>query len=120
MCASPKIIETKITNTNEQTDGLLEKILTRDNLNLVYKQVKKNKGVGGIDGMRIQRRKERLLQIAGGWVNYFKLVDMRNILKSLDEWMRSQIRMLTWKRWKKVKTRFTNLKRWGLDEDRVL
>jgi hypothetical protein len=27
--------------------------------------------------------------------------------------------MLTWKRWKKVKTRFINLKKLGLDEERA-
>ena len=53
VCASLKIIETEITNTKEQTDGLLEKILTRDNLNLAYKQVKKNRGAGGMDGMQV-------------------------------------------------------------------
>ena len=69
--------------------------------------------------MGIQRRKERLQQIVRGWVNYFKLADMKNILKPLDEWMRSRIRMLTWKRWKKIKTRFTNLKKLGLEEERA-
>ncbi|WP_370651001.1 hypothetical protein [Acetobacterium sp.] len=53
MCESPKITETEITNTSKQTDGLLEEILNRDNLNLAYKQVKKNKGAGGIDGMQV-------------------------------------------------------------------
>lgn len=53
VCAPLKIIETEITNTSKQTDGLLEKILTRDNLNLAYKQVKRNKGAGGIDGMQV-------------------------------------------------------------------
>lgn len=53
VCKSPKIIETEITNTSKQTGGLLEKILTRDNLNLAYKQVKRNRGAGGIDGMQV-------------------------------------------------------------------
>ncbi|OFV69156.1 reverse transcriptase (RNA-dependent DNA polymerase) [Acetobacterium wieringae] len=74
---------------------------------------------GRSNGMGIQRRKERLLQIVRGWVNYFKLADMKNILKPLDEWMRSRIRMVVWKRWKKVKTRFINLKKLGLDEERA-
>jgi len=52
-CESPKIAETDSTNTNKQTEGLLEQILNRDNLNLAYKQVKKNKGAGGIDGMQV-------------------------------------------------------------------
>jgi group II intron reverse transcriptase/maturase len=74
---------------------------------------------GRSNGMGIQRRKERMLQIVRGWVNYFKLADMKNILKPLDKWMRSRIRMVIWKRWKKVKTRFTNLKKLGLDEKRA-
>jgi len=45
--------ETDITNTNQQTEGLLELILTRENLIRAYKQVKRNKGAGGIDGMQV-------------------------------------------------------------------
>jgi len=53
VCASPKMTETDNTNTNKQTEGLLEQILSRDNLNRAYKQVNKNKGAGGIDGMQV-------------------------------------------------------------------
>lgn len=52
-CGSPKMTETDSTNTNQQREGLLEQILSRDNLNRAYKQVKKNKGAGGIDGMQV-------------------------------------------------------------------
>src|SRR5690554_7148947 len=45
--------ETDITNTNQQTEGLLELILTRENLIQAYKQVMRNKGAGGIDGMQV-------------------------------------------------------------------
>ena len=50
-CGSPKMAKTDSTNTNERREGLLEQILNRENLNRAYKQVKKNKGTGGIDGM---------------------------------------------------------------------
>jgi hypothetical protein len=40
-CGPPKMTETDITDTNQQTEGLLELILTRDNLNRGYKQVKR-------------------------------------------------------------------------------
>src|SRR5659263_537771 len=52
-CVSPKITESNITDRNEQTEGLLERILTGENLNLAYRQVKRNKGAGGIDGMQV-------------------------------------------------------------------
>ncbi len=53
VCESPKMAETDNTNTNKQREGLLEQILSRDNLNRAYKQVKRNKGAGGIDGMQV-------------------------------------------------------------------
>src|SRR5664280_3135999 len=56
VCTSPKITENNITDTNEQTEGLLEQILAGENLNLAYKQVKRNKGAGGIDGMQVDER----------------------------------------------------------------
>ena len=51
VCVPPKITETDNTNTSNQTEELLEEILKTDNLNRAYKQVKRNKGAGGIDGM---------------------------------------------------------------------
>jgi transposase len=45
-----------------------------------------------------------------------KLADAKNLTRDLDEWIRSRIRMVTWKRWKRVRTRFKNLKRLGNKE----
>jgi RNA-directed DNA polymerase len=68
-CAPSRMTETDITNTNMQTEGLLELILSRGNLNRAYKQVKRNKGAGGIDGMQVdellpylRENREELLQ----------------------------------------------------------
>lgn len=68
-CASPRMTETDITSANEQTERLLEKILDPENLNKAYKQVVRNKGAGGVDGMTAEQllpylkaHKEELLQ----------------------------------------------------------
>jgi len=53
VCASCGISENNVTNTDLSTDGLLEKILDRNNLNVAYKKVKSNKGASGIDGMEV-------------------------------------------------------------------
>lgn len=74
---------------------------------------------GRSSGMGIEARKTRLNQIIRGWVNYFKLADMKNLMLKLDEWLRSRIRMVTWKRWRKIKTRFLNLRTLGVDEERA-
>ncbi len=67
----------------------------------------KIRGVTGrSNGMGIEARKIRLNQVVRGWMNYFKLADAKNLIQSLDEWIRSRIRMVTWKRWKSIRTRF--------------
>ncbi len=45
--------ENRPTNTNQLGNGLLEQILSPDNLSTAYHQVKRNKGVGGMDGMQV-------------------------------------------------------------------
>jgi hypothetical protein len=53
VCVSPRMAETDTTNTSKQEGGLLEKILSLKNMNRAYKQVKRNKGAGGVDGMTV-------------------------------------------------------------------
>jgi RNA-directed DNA polymerase len=74
---------------------------------------------GRSNGMSIQTRKTKLNQLIRGWVNYFKLVNMKTLLNTLDGWLRRRIRMVIWKRWKRVKTRFDNLKKAGISEWRA-
>lgn len=45
-----------------------------------------------------------------GWVNYFKLADMKELLRKVDEWSRRRIRAVYWKQWKKIKTRYRMLR----------
>lgn len=74
---------------------------------------------GRSNGMGIDERRARLNQLIRGWVNYFKLADMKNLMQQLDEWARRRIRMVTWKRWKKVRARFENLKRLGVSAEQA-
>lgn len=64
-------------------------------------------------------RAERIKRYIIGWVNYFKIADMKKLMITIDEWLRRRIRMIYWKQWKKVKTRFRELKRLGIDEDKA-
>jgi RNA-directed DNA polymerase len=49
-----RITENNNTNADRKEDGLLEEILSASNLNRAYKQVKKNKGTHGVDGMEVE------------------------------------------------------------------
>lgn len=64
-------------------------------------------------GISYERLKLELKQYVRGWVNYFKLADMKALLKRTDEWLRRRLRMFIWKRWKKIKTRYKRLRRLG-------
>jgi retron-type reverse transcriptase len=55
-----------------------------------------------------------LSNIIIGWVNYFKIADIKTLLSGTDEWMRRRIRMIYWKQWKRVRTKFKMLKSLGI------
>lgn len=67
------------------------------------------------NGMSNTKREEKYQQFVRGWVNYFKLADMKKILRETDEWARRRIRAVYWKQWKKVKTKYRMLKALGLE-----
>lgn len=54
-----------------------------------------------------------LTRFVRGWVQYFKLADMNQLLVEVDQWMRRRIRMLFWKQWKRVRTRYSRLRSLG-------
>lgn len=88
------------------------------------KSVKKLKAklkavTGRNNAMGVKKRIARLRQIITGWVNYFGIADMGRTVKELDEWLRRRIRMCYWKRWKKIKTRYDNLVKLGIDEQKA-
>ena len=68
------------------------------------------------NGWGNERRKEALSQYIKGWVQYFKLADMRNLLVNTDEWYRRRLRMVIWKQWNRIKTRIANLIKLGINK----
>ena len=67
------------------------------------------------NGMSNARREEKYQQYVRGWVNYFKLADMKKLLGETDEWARRRVRAVYWKQWKKVRTKYRMLKALGLE-----
>jgi len=66
------------------------------------------------NGWGNERRKEALKLYITGWVNYFKLADMKYVLERVDMWYRRRLRMVIWKQWKRVRTRLRNLIKLGV------
>lgn len=71
---------------------------------------------GRSNGLSVEERKKRLNDTVRGWVNYYKLADMKSLVTRLDQWTRRRMRMVTWKRWKRVRTRFYWLKKLGINK----
>lgn len=66
------------------------------------------------NGIGNENRIKKLRSYIMGWINYFKIADIKSLLSEIDEWMRRRIRMIYWKQWKRVKTRFKMLQTLGI------
>lgn len=71
------------------------------------------------NGMSNELRVMKLRRYIMGWTNYFKLADMKSLLKVTDEWMRRRIRMIYWKQWKRVRTKFKILQSFGVQKQKA-
>ena len=62
---------------------------------------------------------EDLNPLLRGWINYFSLVEVKNIFEELDGWIRRKLRAIIWRQWKRNHTRAKNLMKHGLSEQRA-
>jgi len=72
------------------------------------------------NGLSYETVKLKLKQFICGWINYFKLADMKGLLKGSDEWLRRRLRMYIWKRWKRIKTKYSMLRKLGLNHNNAI
>jgi len=59
----------------------------------------------------------RLNQVIRGWINYFVIGAMKHALTKIDEHLRTMIRVIIWKQWKKPSKREWGLKKLGINKD---
>ncbi len=124
--------------TSEGTPGLLEEVLCRENVMAAYRRVVSNGGAAGVDGMRVEDlmpycrehwaaireelyrgtyrpqpvRRVSIPKPGGGE----RLLGIPTVL---DEWIRRKLRVIYWRRWKRPKTRYRELRRRGIDPARA-
>ncbi len=65
--------------------------------------------------INLDTRLLKLKQTIYGWVNYFKIADMKCFLDKIDQWIRRKLRVIIWKQWKKIKKRYTCLRKLGVN-----
>lgn len=56
----------------------------------------------------------KLDAIIRGWVSYFRIAKAKSKMQELDEIVRTRLRISTWRRWKRIRTRVRNLVNLGI------
>lgn len=52
---------------------------------------------------------EDLNPLLRGWIQYFRLAEVRGVFEELDEWLRRKLRCILWRQWKSARTRHQKL-----------
>ena len=70
-------------------------------------------------GRNLGKMIEELQPVLRGWVNYFRLSEVKGIFEHLDQWIRRRLRCIIWRQWKRPYTRAKGLMKRGLTEKRA-
>lgn len=65
----------------------------------------------------LNNRIKKINQLVIGWVNYFKIANMKKVIQEIDEHLRTRIRTVIWKQWKIPNKRQEGLVRLGVNQD---
>ena len=68
-------------------------------------------------GVTIEQMIENLNRYVIGWRGYFGYCQSPSVLQVLDCWIRRRLRCVYWRRWKRGKKRFAELRRLGVGRD---
>ena len=60
-------------------------------------------------------RISKLNPVIRGWINYFRICDMKTLMRDMDRWLRVRIRMCIWKQWKTPQRREWGLRKLGMN-----
>jgi RNA-directed DNA polymerase len=70
-------------------------------------------------GQNLGKFIESLKPTLRGWVNYFRLSEVKGIFEELDGWIRRRLRCIIWRQWKRSYTRAKGLMKRGIGEARA-
>lgn len=65
----------------------------------------------------LDKRIKKINQLVVGWVNYFKVANMKKAIQGIDEHLRTRIRVIIWKQWKIPAKREYGLKKLGMNPE---
>ena len=62
---------------------------------------------------------DELTPLLRGWMNYFRLAEVKGVFEELDGWIRRKLRGVIWRQWRRTITRAKGLMQRGLDKLRA-
>ena len=65
----------------------------------------------------LDSRIKKINYVVRGWINYFRIANMRQKITDIDQHLRTRIRVLIWKQWKKTLRRYKALRQLGLTHE---
>ena len=65
----------------------------------------------------LDKRIKQINYAVRGWVNYFRIANMKNAIQEIDEHLRTRIRVIIWKQWKKASRKEKALLQLGVRPD---
>ena len=65
----------------------------------------------------LDNRIKKINYLIRGWVNYFRIANMRQKIIGIDEHLRTRIRVIIWKQWKKITKRQKALEQLGVNRE---
>ena len=51
-----------------------------------------------------------------GWIGYFALAETLSVVEQLDEWVRRRLRLCLWRQWRRIRTRYRELRGLGIPD----
>ena len=65
----------------------------------------------------LDERLIKLNQVIRGWINYFRIANMKSYMTKIGKHLRRRIRCIIWKQWKTCKHRYECLQKLGVSKD---
>lgn len=62
----------------------------------------------------LDNRIKKINYVVRGWVNYFRIANMKNKITKIDEHLRVRVRVIIWKQWKKIRKKCESLQKLGV------
>jgi len=101
-------------HTTEKGVGFRPHANSKKNLeNKLRKITRRNRG------HNIRKIIQEINEVTTGWINFFGISFMKGYIQRINQWLKRRIRMIIWKRWKKISTRHRSLVKLGIPYDKA-